>query len=155
MSAAVVELAQLGQADQIARMSRDHIEQGLAWSWTVARVARAIAAPDTNAAVVLAGQRVLGFGLMQYGPRDAHLLLLAVRPESRRQGLARALVAWLEAVARTAGSERVRVECRRDNDAARELYLTLGFHELGIAPNLYGEYVDGIRLTKWLRLPGE
>ena len=43
---APVRLARLADAPAIATMSRDYIEQGLGWSWTVGRVERAIRDPD-------------------------------------------------------------------------------------------------------------
>lgn len=146
-----VELAADDAVAQIARMSRDHIEQGLAWGWTDDRVRAALGDADTNVAVVRSGPRVQAFGIMRYRERHAHLLLLAVRPAERRKGLATAIVTWLESVAMAAGSEHIVVECRRSNADARCLYLDLGYHERRIASRMYGDREDGILLEKWLR----
>ena len=148
---AAIQLAAERHAPQIAAMSRDYIEHGLGWGWTAARVAAAMRDPEVNVGVVLRGRSVLAFGIMAYAEPDAHLLLLAVRPQCRRQGLASALVRWLEAVALVAGVERIVVECRRGNGAARCLYLEHGYHERRIEAGMYGEREDGIHLEKWLR----
>ena len=112
---------------------------------------KAIKDRETNVAAVLGGAVVQAFGVMSYDERHAHLQLLAVRPERRRKGLATAIVNWLESVALTSGSERVFVECRRSNDAARCLYLELGYHERLIESAMYSGREDGILLEKWLR----
>ena len=138
-------------ADQIALMSRDYIEIGLGWGWTSDKVRRAIRDPETNVAVVQRGKTVQAFGIMSYDERHAHLQLLAVRPAQRRKGLASAVIDWLESVALTAGTERVFVECRRTNEAARNLYLDLGYHERAIESAMYAAQEDGILLEKWLR----
>lgn len=146
-----IRLAVPADAAGIALISRDLIEQGLRWGWRSGRVARAIADPDTNVAVVGPEGRPIGFGIMAYRHEDAHLLLLAVRAEHQRQGIGQALLAWLEAVARAAGAQRVRVEARRENIAARSFYNDHGYHERVIQKAMYGRSVDGVRLDKWLR----
>jgi [ribosomal protein S18]-alanine N-acetyltransferase len=146
-----VHLASERHALEIAEMSRDYIEYGLGWRWTEQRVRKAIQHQETNAAVVLEGTNVVGFGIMSYEERHAHLLLLAVRPECRRKGIASSIVEWLEAAARAAGSERIVVECRRANSPARCLYLEHGYHEKSIEPAMYRQIEDGIHLEKWLR----
>jgi len=147
-----VQLASEVAAEQIALMSREYIEHGLSWGWTASRVREAIRHRETNVAVVQRGKAVQAFGIMNYSERHAHLQLLAVHPAQRRKGLATAIVNWLESVALTAGSERVFVECRRSNDAARGLYLDLGYHERLIESAMYAGREDGILLEKWLRL---
>jgi len=149
-----VRLATPGDADGIARLSRDTIEAGLAWRWTPRRVARAIADPNTNVVVVGGPAQVEAFGIMVYREDDAHLLLFAVRPEQRRHGIGSAVLAWLEEVARAAGVGRIVLEARRDNVAARSFYNELGYHERAIAHGMYGGAVDGVRLEKWLRAAG-
>ena len=52
---ASVQLASSGDAEEIAALSRDYIEQGLGWSWNAARVRRAIRDPNVNVAVVRGG----------------------------------------------------------------------------------------------------
>ncbi|MBK9135374.1 MAG: GNAT family N-acetyltransferase [Betaproteobacteria bacterium] len=152
LARATVQLASHDQAMQIALLARDHVEHGLGWSWTPDRVLESMRSADTNVAVVLdEGQRVQAFGIMRYGEQHAHLELLAVRPEQRRQGLASAVLRWLEAAARVAGAERITLECRRANAAARCLYLEHGYHERRIERGLYRQREDGIRLEKWLR----
>jgi ribosomal-protein-alanine N-acetyltransferase len=151
---AAVQLARERHAAQIAVMSRDYIEHGLGWGWTAERVRATIRDPETNVGIVLRRQAVLAFGIMAYAERDAHLLLLAVRPQCRRKGLASALMRWLETVAVVAGLQRVVVECRRGNDAARCLYLEHGYHECRIEAGMYRQREDGIHLEKWLRPRG-
>jgi len=150
-----VRLARLSDADVIATMSRDYIEHGLPWTWTRARVAASIADPETN--VVVVGERgaLCAFGIMSYPNDDAHLLLFAVRESSRRRGVGSAILRWLEEAARTAGAKRIRVECRKDNDAARNFYCEHGYAELTVTARFYRGLKDGIHLVKWFSTPGE
>ena len=150
-SDASVELAAEAHAAQIAEMSREHIEQGLSWSWTHKRVITAIRDPETNVGVVVEHGVLVAFGIMSYLERHAHLQLLAVRPASRRKGIASAILRWLESVAQVSGAERILVECRRSNAPARYLYVEHGFHERNIEQAMYSGLEDGIHLEKWLR----
>ena len=146
----MTRLATRADAAEIAAMSRDQIEQGLPWSWTEGRVLGAIQNVDTNVAVVGERGALAAFGIMAYRDEVAHLLLFSVRPAHRRKGLGRALLRWLEAVAVAAGIQRVVVECRRDNAAARNFYAEFGYHEMEIAKGYYRGVEDAIRLEKWL-----
>lgn len=145
-----VRLATVADAADIAYMSRDYIEQGLPWRWTVDRVTRTIRDPNTN--VVVVGERgaIAAFGIMFYAEDDAHLLLLAVRDTGQRSGIGSAILLWLEAAARSAGARRIRVESRKDNAAARSFYNEHGYHERVIKAAMYSGIADGICLEKWL-----
>jgi ribosomal protein S18 acetylase RimI-like enzyme len=149
-----VRLAKLSDSEDIATMSRHYIEHGLPWTWTAARIAAAINDPDTNVAVVGERRAICAFGIMSYPNDDAHLLLFAVRQSSRRRGVGSAILHWLEEAARTAGAKRIRVECRRDNDAARNFYCEHGYTEIDIAVKFYRGLEDGIHLVKWF-VPAE
>lgn len=151
LAAPTIRLATRADAAAIAQMSRAYIEQGLPWSWRAGRVARAIESPDTNVVVVGPPQALLAFGIMGYLDDDAHLLLFAVHHDHRRQGLGSEVLGWLEDVARAAGAKRIRVEARRDNEAARNFYSEHGYHELQIRAAMYSGLMDGITLEKWLR----
>lgn len=145
-----IRLATQADAAEIAAMSRDYIEQGLPWTWTEGRVAFSIASKETNVVVAREAGRIIGFGIMSYPHDDAHLLLFAVRPEYRRRGVGSAMLSLLEEVGRELGMRRIRVECRRDNDAARNFYAEHGYHELAIIRRMYRGMADGICLEKWL-----
>jgi len=134
-------------------MSRDLIEYGLEWRWRTDRVVRAMADPDTNVVVLRRDEGLIGFGIMEYLDDEAYLVLFAVAKSSQRQGVGSALLRWLEAAARAAGSQRIRVDTRRENIAARCFYNEHGYHERILASRMYGKAVDGVRLEKWLRFP--
>jgi ribosomal-protein-alanine N-acetyltransferase len=138
-------------AQAIAAMSRDEIEHGLPWRWTPPRVARSIADANTNVVVVDGRTGIAAFGIMFHADDDAHLLLLAVDRALQRSGIGSAVLAWLEDAARAAGASRIRVEARRDNDAARNFYSEHGYHERAIRPAMYSGVLAGIRMEKWLR----
>lgn len=146
-----IRLATAADAAGIAAMSREYIEYGLPWGWRKERVAAAIADAQTNVAVIGGATAIIAFGIMSYLDEDAHLLLLAVRRAHQRKGIGSAILTWLEDTARAAGAERIRVEARRDNGAARSFYNEHGYHELMIKTGMYSGMVDGIRLAKQLR----
>jgi ribosomal protein S18 acetylase RimI-like enzyme len=146
-----IRLATPSDAADIAVMSRDHIELGLPWRWRTERVARAIGDPDTNVVAVGNPGALVAFGIMSYREDDAHLLLFAVRHSQQRTGVGSAMLLWLETVARTAGLQRIRVQARRDNLAARSFYNQHGYHERAIETAMYSGVADGVQLEKWLR----
>ena len=152
-NAPTVQLATLADAEEIAAISRDQIEQGLGWSWTVGRVQHSIRDADTNVAVVRDGNSILAFGIMKYRDEVAHLLLFAVRTSRQRQGLGSLVLRWLETVAQSSGVTRIDVECRRDNAAGRNFYGEHGYHEHVISRGYYRGIEDAVRLEKWLVAP--
>ena len=152
-NAPTVQLATLADAEDIAALSRDQIEQGLGWSWTVARVQHSIRDPETNVAVVRDRDNILAFGIMKYRDEVAHLLLFAVRNSHQRQGMGSLVLRWLETVAQGSGVTRIDVECRRDNAAARNFYGEHGYHEHVISRGYYRGIEDAVRLEKWLVAP--
>src|SRR6202049_1972301 len=129
---ATLGLARATDAREIAEMSRDLIEHGLTWSWTPARVQRFISGAETSVVVARRELRLPAFAIMHFGGDVAHLNLLAVAPEHRRQGLGRRLMQWLTTTAIEAGVFRVNLELRTHNEAARIFYERLGFAQLGI-----------------------
>jgi len=146
-----VRLALAGDARGIAELSREHIEHGLSWRWTEARVLHSIASRTANVAVIHEHGSLSAFGIMDYSDETAHLALLGVRPQQRRRGLGRTLVLWLETCARTAGIGLIRLEVRADNAGGLAFYAALGFETAMRMPGYYSAQLDAIRLEKRLR----
>lgn len=146
-----IRLALPEEAETIANLSRDTIESGLPWRWRPAEIARFIASPRHN--VIVAGRigELQGFAVMGYEDVQAYLALLAVTPARRRGGLARRLLGWLLRTADVAGIERVAVELRDDNLAARRLYEEAGFVEESRKAGGYYGRIDQIRMRLDMR----
>jgi ribosomal-protein-alanine N-acetyltransferase len=143
-----IRLARAVDASAIAAMSRDFIEQGLGWSWTMQRVARSIRDSQTNVVTAWDAARLAGFGIMKYKDDEAHLLLFAVRDSHRRRGIGSALVGWLERTALVAGIGVILLETRTTNEAARAFYGNLGYREIATVPGYYRGVESGVRLAK-------
>src|SRR5215471_17813349 len=89
---------------------------------------------DYDVFVAIADGVVAGFLVARMlSPGECELLNLAVPPEWRRRGVARALVAALLEAFRG----DVFLEVRPSNDAARTLYRSMGFEELMLRPDYY------------------
>jgi|SRR5579864_9187076 ribosomal protein S18 acetylase RimI-like enzyme len=143
--------ARLGDAELLAAMSQVHIERGLRPAWSAARVRWHMHDADSVVLTARLGAMLAGFAIMRYGEDVAHLNLLAVSPEYRRRGVARALVRWLEETALTAGAFIIGLELREGNEAARALYRALGYRELGQIPGYYQGVEAAIRMVRDLR----
>jgi ribosomal-protein-alanine acetyltransferase len=102
-----------------------------------------IAAEESGALVGWAGLMVVG--------DTAEILTVGVVPPARRRGIARLLLADLLAEARRRGAREAFLEVRVDNDAARALYRSEGFAEVGIRRGYYaGGRVDAVTMRKEL-----
>jgi ribosomal-protein-alanine N-acetyltransferase len=143
-------LARAADALEIAEMSRDLIEQGLTWSWTPARVQHSISGSDSSVVVARRDRRIAAFAIMHFGDDTAHLNLLAVAPDYRRQGLGRQLLDWLTATAIEAGVFRINLELRTQNEPARAFYESLGFDRVGVVQGYYQGREAALRMSRRL-----
>ena len=95
------------------------------------------------------------FALARIVADEAELLTIATRPEHRRQGLARALMANLHEIAAGQGAIRCFLDVAADNRAAIALYRSLGYDVTGRRAQYYrradGTHTDAIAMT--VRLP--
>lgn len=72
-----------------------------------------------------------GFILLRLVADEAEILTLAIRPESRRQGLGRALIRDALAHSRQNGIKTLHLEVAADNTPAQRLYQACGFTQTG------------------------
>lgn len=84
----------------------------------------------------------------------ARLYSFAVVPESRKNGVGRALLEVCESDARGRGCTRLRLEVRVDNEAAIRLYRQAGFHDLDTIPDYYQDHAGALRMEKALSPAG-
>lgn len=89
---------------------------------------------------------VLAYGGLDHGDALSDVMTIAVAPRGRRRGLGAALLEELVRRARRAGSDRLLLEVRADNDAARRLYETAGFETLQTRRRYYPGGVDALVL---------
>ena len=80
---------------------------------------------------------VSGFAVARLLGDEAELLLIAVTPEMRRQGVA--LLLWIELAERlqASGARTVHLEVRESNRPAQAFYRSRGFTQSGVRPKYY------------------
>lgn len=116
-----------------ARLARIHaacFAPGQAWS------SDAFDALLANPGCV-AFEKAAGFALMRRAADEAELLTIAVLPNARRQGTARALMQAFEDAAAARGATRALLEVAADNDAALALYRSRGWVQTARRPAYY------------------
>lgn len=154
MKTIALRLAHGADIRPIADMSRYLIEVGLrGWSWNPARVAAAIRHRESAVVVAEVQRKFAGFAIGEFGDARLHLSLLAVDPKQQRKGVGRALVAWLEKSALTAGIGEIHLELRTNNRAARAFYDALGFALTRSVPGYYRGEESALRMRKVIATP--
>ena len=96
------------------------------------------------------GRRLLGFVCWRVIGDEMHILNLAVHPDARRSGTGRALVEHVLDDAGAHGAVSVSLEVRTDNAAAEGLYRSLGFANIGLRRNYYGQGQDAAIMERRL-----
>lgn len=98
------------------------------------------------------GRHVVGFCSFWRVLDELHINNLAVAPESRRAGVASALLERVLAEGTRLGTRRTMLEVRRSNEAARELYERFGFSVAGMRSKYYTNPVEDA-LVLWREEP--
>jgi len=99
---------------------------------------------------------IVAYGVLMIGVDEAHLLNLSVAKEWQRHGLGRQLLQDFIEIARRCDVQRIFLEVRPSNTAARALYRQTGFHEHAVRRSYYPAAVgreDAILMMR--RLGGE
>jgi len=150
----ILRAAHRSEAGAIATMSRLHVEYGLNWRWTPARVRRYIRDSETMVLVASMDGVIEGFAIMKFRDDEAHLFLLAVQPKARKSGIGRALLEWLEKSCRTAGMQQIRLELRASNRAAKQFYERMGFRFVSQVAQYYDRREAAVIMAKSLLSDG-
>jgi ribosomal-protein-alanine N-acetyltransferase len=87
--------------------------------------------------VLTEGDLIIGYGIVMLAPGEAHILNLCVKPGCQRKGLGRKLLNYMADKAAQSDIDMILLEVRRSNQSAINLYLSEGFHELGVRHNYY------------------
>ncbi len=98
--------------------------------------------------VTLTNGRVIGFGCVTVVAGEAELLNIAISPVHRREGFGGRLLSALLEEAMKRGAEKVFLEVREGNVAARTLYQKYGFTEFGVRRNYYKQPVENAVLME-------
>lgn len=143
-----LKLARRDDAISIARMSTALIEYGLSPAWTPERVASHIRRPESAVLIARGDEQVLGFAIMEFGDRTAHLNLLAVSTLARRRGIGRQMLSWLHESAIVAGTFLIKLELRASNHTALEFYRRMGYLQSGFVRGYYSGVEDAICMSR-------
>jgi [ribosomal protein S18]-alanine N-acetyltransferase len=105
--------------------------------WSVASFRSMLAQPQVLASVAVRGDVVIGYSIAWQLADEAELANLAVAPGARGEGIGSALLDDLLRVIETRGGATVYLEVRESNAAARALYHSRAFEEVGRRKGYY------------------
>lgn len=106
-----------------------------------------------NAWVMTLDNNIIGYGIVMLSPGEAHILNICISPDYQGKGLGRYLLRHLIKKSKQTDIDMVLLEVRRSNSNAQQLYLSEGFHELGVRKAYYpaeNGREDAIILAKYL-----
>ena len=107
--------------------------------WSVASFRSMLTQPQVIATVAVRGDEVRGYCIAWQLADEAELGNLAVAPDARGAGIGRALLDDLLGVIETRGGATVYLEVRESNVAARALYASRKFEEVGRRKGYYAK----------------
>ena len=102
--------------------------------------------------VAVINDKIVGYAVIDKWPDQEHLVSIAVIPASRKKGVGQALLDHLIERLHT-GS--LKLEVRRSNKAALDLYRKNGFVQTGIAHSYYTDGEDAILMEKVIQKRAE
>lgn len=142
-----VRSAARADAASLARIHMASFETG----WTEQDFATWLARTEAIAVIAEDGREPVAFGLAIQAGGDAELLSIATLPDLRRAGRGRQIFRALDAEAQARGLDRWILEVARNNVAARALYQSQGFMEIGVRKAYYDTHsgrVDAIMMAR-------
>jgi len=107
--------------------------------------------PDTFLVAVM-GDKIVGYAVIDKWPDQAHLVSIAVVPESRMKGIGQSM---LDHLIERLDPGSLKLEARRSNKAALELYRKNGFIQTGVAHSYYPDGEDAIQMQRVIQQAAE
>lgn len=149
MAAGEIRIRTAGEADLDAVMA---LEQAAfpASAWERATMRAEIASEWGRYILAVDGEgAALGYAGLRAVGVEGDVQTIAVAESARGRGIGRALLAELLAEAERRGVRELFLEVRADNAAARGLYESVGFREIGVRPRYYQpEDVDAVVMKR-------
>jgi ribosomal protein S18 acetylase RimI-like enzyme len=115
---------------------------------TVADVERVMA--KGGAVLAWEGDTPVGSARFTLYPDHMYVGRVSVLPTHRRRGIATAMMAYLEDLARQAGRPSVEIAARAALPSNVRLYQALGYQTVRIEPHPRGPEMNVVHMRKWL-----
>jgi ribosomal-protein-alanine N-acetyltransferase len=129
---------------RLAPLAQEHVEQILVIEnqvhgapWSERSFLHEITNQHSIFLVALVQGKVVGYGGCWVLVDEAHIINVAVTPEMRRKGIAKAIVSQLLSKSIPKGATCATLEVRISNEAARNLYESFGFTFATIRKSYY------------------
>ena len=120
-------------------------------AWSFPLVVAELTGVHREALVAVSGSDVVGYAVTMAAGDAVELLRIAVHPAGRRRGVARTLLQAVLDRAAESDAERMLLEVRVGNAAARAFYEAAGFTEIARRPRYYRDGTDALILALPLR----
>jgi ribosomal-protein-alanine N-acetyltransferase len=155
-----VRRAEIGDCDLLSDMHAAAFRRG----WSGAEFEALLLQPGVHALcahyrTAFGGRVAAGFVLYRMIADEAEILSVAVVPECRRRGIAKALLEEAMRHLYREGAHRIHLEVEDNNEAALRLYRGMEFRESGKRPGYYAQGrarpAGAIGMSRQLRRRGE
>jgi ribosomal-protein-alanine N-acetyltransferase len=150
MSRVTIQEIAIADLDPVMEIMNTAFDPGYGEAWTEGQTLSMLALPGVWLSLARIGDQAAGFALNRHIGDEAELLLLAVAPHCRRQGVAMALIGRSLDLLREHDGHRLHLEVRHNNPAI-ELYKKTGFVQIGRRPGYYrgvdGQIHDALTLS--------
>lgn len=136
-----IKIATTADLDEMMSVMRAAFDPLYGESWNVAQCEGMMSLPGTTVWLAYRQNEVAGFAMSRVIAAEAELLLLAVKPGYRGQGIGRKLLNSVKEDAKEKAAAILHLEVREGNEAIH-LYLSVGFVQVGSRPRYY-RGIDG------------
>lgn len=148
---AIPQVRRMTMEDSAAVAEMEH--QLFTDAWSEKSVVGTLEQPDSICLMAEKAGRTAGYLLSYKVADEVEIARIAVIKELQRQGVARALLAELDAICQAGGIRRILLDVRSGNRAARALYESAGFKEDGIRQHFYEDPAeDAILMSRNLEI---
>ncbi len=106
-------------------------------AWSSSQLGATLTLPGCWGRLALLGNQSVGFSLCRAAGPEVELLLIAVSPQVRRNGVAGRLLMRVQEDALVRGASELFLEVREDNEPAKYLYNRAGFVQVGQRADYY------------------
>ena len=111
-------------------------------AWTRESLTEELSSPFARSYVLTEDGVPASYGLFRLLAGEGEVLRIGTLPSYRRRGFAKALLEHFEARGKKEGLQKIFLEVRQGNTAARRLYEGMGFREIALRQSYYRNPVE-------------